>query len=122
MTANISDVPTDKLPISEHYRRVAKLWVDAENAAKLLEETKSVSLEERKTKLIEGEPGLSEAKAERLAKSSKEWREFIVSMCQARGRANLLKVQLRYIEMQHKEWIAHDANARQTHRMAGHET
>jgi len=105
-------------PISEQFRLVAKAWADAESAAHLLEETKTTVLEQRKTKLIEASAAkVSEAAAERLVKSSKEWAEFVHGMCRARSKANLLKVKMRYVEMRHREWIGHNADARQEMRL-----
>jgi hypothetical protein len=103
---------TPERPLSEQYRIVAKKWVDAEAAAHLLEESKTTVLEQRKTSLIGKAGDMPDAKAERSIKSDPEWEEYIQTMCEARKRANLLKVQLKYIEMRHREWISADANAR----------
>ena len=112
MSASISQLPQDQRPLSEQYRLIAKRWANADNAAHILEELKTTALEQRKSNLIEADPTLSETKAERLAKAADDWAKYIRDMCAARGRANLLKQQLKYIEMRHREWIAADANAR----------
>ena len=50
---------------------------------------------------------MPENRAERLVRSSQEWAE-----CQARAKANELKVELEYIGMRHSEWQSAQANAR----------
>lgn len=113
----IQDMPQDQRPWSEQYRLVSKKWVAEDGAAKLLEEMKTTVQAQRETKLIEDwklleDKPLSEAKAERLVKASKEWEEYIRKMCAARTKANLLKAQLEYIRMRHSEVMSKDATAR----------
>lgn len=96
------------LPISEQYRIVAKQWVDADSAARLLEETKTATLSQRMAAL--GEMPVS--KAETAVKASPEWHEFITAMVEARTKANLLRVQLEYIRMQHSEHQSIEASKR----------
>lgn len=108
----VRELPARDRPISEQFRLVAREWADQENAAHILEELKTTTLEQRKSIIIAANPGLAENKAERLAKASPEWEQYIRSMCEARGKANLLRQKMKYIEMRHREWIAGDANAR----------
>jgi hypothetical protein len=100
------------LPISEQYRIVAKQWCDAEAAASLLEDTKSAMLSTRIRQLIESEPGIALNRAEAEVKSSAEWHEWIVGMVDARKKANLLKVQLKYLEMKDGERASREATKR----------
>src|SRR5262245_3409628 len=117
MSARVSQVPKSERPISEEYRIVAKKFVALDNAARVLEELKTTVLEESKSKLIAANPDLSETKAERLAKSAPEWRQYLEKMCAARGEANLLRQQLTYITMKHREWVGRNADARQEQRL-----
>jgi len=112
------ELPVSDRPISEQYRIVAKEWVDAEAAAHLLEETKSVVLEQRKNALI-ASTNISDAAAERLVKASDEWHEHVKVICRARAKANLLRVKLKYVEMRHREWVGANADARAELRLAG---
>lgn len=98
----------DNRPISEQYRVVAKSWVDADAAANLLEEMKTATLSQRMQAL--GEMPVS--KAEMTVKASKDWAEYIESMTTARKRANLLKLQLKQIEMRFQEWNSEAASKR----------
>lgn len=99
-------------PISEQYRVVAKNWVEADEAANLMEETKSVVFAEMTSKLLANDIGMAVNRAEIAAKSSKEWREFVEQMIKLRSRANLLKVQLEYLRMKFAEEQSHNATRR----------
>lgn len=96
------------LPISEQFRLVAKEWVDADSAARLLEETKTAVLAQRMKALGD----MPAAHSEREVKASPEWADFIERMVKARTAANLKKVQLEYIRMQFSEAQSYDATKR----------
>jgi hypothetical protein len=102
----------DNRPLSEQYRIVAKKWVDLDNAARLLEATKTLTLEERKNALVEQNPRMADAHATRKAKADPEWRAWVESMVKARTEANLAKVQLDYIEMRSREQQSYEATQR----------
>ncbi len=105
--------PVHNLPYSEQFRIVAKQWVDADAAASLLEELKTTTLEKIKTDIIAKEGGgMADNKAERLAKCSDVWSEYIRSMCASRSAANKLKVQMKYLEMRFQESQSAAATAR----------
>ena len=95
-------------PISEQFRIVAKQWVDADNAARLLEETKTAVLAQR----MAAEGDIPAAHAERNVKASDEWHTFIHGLVDARTAANRLKVQLDYIRMQASEHQSFEATKR----------
>lgn len=95
-------------PISEQYRLVAKDWVDADSAARMLEETKTAVLAQ-KMKALGDMPA---AHSEREVKASIEWAGFIEKMVKARTAANLKKVQLEYIRMQFNEFQSFEATKR----------
>lgn len=96
------------LPLSEQYRLIAKKWVDAKAAADLLEESKTAVLSQRMAN--SGEQTVS--KAEMLVKASPDWHEYLTQMIDARKTANMLKVQLEYIQMQFNEWQSAEATRR----------
>lgn len=96
------------LPLSEQYRLIAKKWVDAKAAADLLEESKTAVLSQRM--MATGEQTIS--KSEMVVKSSPEWQEYLSQMVEARQKANMLKVQLEYIQMQFSEWQSSEATRR----------
>ena len=104
-------------PLSERYRKLAEKWVDEDNAARLLEETKTTVLQERKNKLVAKDPGMADAHAERMVKADPEWREWIEKMVAARTKANLSKVRMRYLEMRHAEHQSFEATKRHEMRL-----
>ena len=104
--------PDSNKPYSEQFRITAKLWVDADAAATLLEDTKSAILSERMQELIRNEPGLAINRAEATVKASEEWKDWITGMIEARKKANLLKVQMEYLRMKFNEWQSHEASKR----------
>ena len=113
----MSEEASSNYPISERFRIVAKAWVEADEAASLMEETKSAIISQMIGKVIEGNFNLPFNKAELAAKSSEEYKEFITSMVHLRGKANLLKVKMEYLRMQFQEWSSHEANARAEKRL-----
>jgi hypothetical protein len=106
----------DNRPYSELYREAANIWNDADAAARMLEECKTVVLEERKSKLSGGGDDMPDSHRERIIKSSPEWKDYIVKMVRARTAANKARINLRYIEMkaweQRSEEATHRAEAR----------
>src|SRR5512139_389183 len=100
------------LPLSEQYRIVAKQWVDQDNAATILEETKSSVLAEMKAELIKADPNLADNAADRMVRATKEWREWVINMVNQRTMANRLRMQLKYIEMRHSEHQSFEATKR----------
>ena len=108
---------SDNEPISEQFRVVAKEWVAADEAASLMEETKSAVVSEMITKIIGYNIGMPFNKAELAAKSSAEYKEFITTMVSLRSKANLLKVKLEYLRMRFSEQQSHEATARAERRL-----
>jgi hypothetical protein len=100
------------------YRVVAKQWVDADAAASLLEDTKQPIF----SQLVLASNDTSIARAEHTARASLSYREHVEKITEARKRANLLKVQMRYLEMRFSEWQAGDANQRAERKMVRHGT
>lgn len=95
-------------PISEQYRVAAKDWVDKDDAARLLEETKTAVLSQKMKALGD----VPVAHAERDVKASQEWHDWIKDMVEARTAANLAKVKLEYIKMKASEHMSAEANKR----------
>lgn len=95
-------------PISEQFRLVAKAWVDADAAARMLEETKTAVLAQRMKALGD----IPAAHAEREVKASGEWTDFIGELVQARTQANLKKVQLEYLRMTFQNQMSKEATER----------
>lgn len=107
-TAGITPLPEREQPLSEQYRIVAKEWVELDGAARLMEETKTAVLAQR----MKQQGDKPAAHAERDAKASPEWLDYITKMTEARTRANLAKVKLEWVRMKFAEWQSKDANSR----------
>ena len=99
-------------PLSEQFRLVAKQWVDADEAASLMEETKTAVFSEMMGKVIEENISMPVNKAEIAVKSSPEYKEFVTQMVSLRSKANLLKVKLDYIKMRFQEQMSGEASKR----------
>ena len=87
------------LPLTEQHRIVAKKWVDAAYNANKLKELKSNVLAAMMIAL--GDMPVS--RAEMQVKASAEWKEYVEGLCDAERQENLLRVQLKNIEMQHRD-------------------
>jgi DNA polymerase III gamma/tau subunit len=99
-------------PLSEQYRLLAKQWVKLDAAASLLEETKSAQLSSLIATLIGANPELAHNAAERTVKASKEWKDTVEAIVEARRKANLAKVAVEYIKMRHSENQSYEATRR----------
>lgn len=104
-------------PISELYRLAATEYVQAERKAREFEEGKGIVLSEMINKLCEVDEKLSQAKAERTAKGSADYKKYIRRMHDARTEANLRKVDVEVLRMQHGEFLMFSAAARDERRL-----
>jgi hypothetical protein len=100
----IRDVQQSDQPISEQFRIVAKQQVEADGAASLMEEMKTTTLEQMKSQIVKDhDVSMADNKAERLAKCTPEWTEYLRTMVSLRTKANLLKAQCEYLRMRERE-------------------
>ncbi len=95
-------------PPSERFRVAAKIWVELDGAARLLEESKTAVLAQR----MKSCGDVPAAHAERDVRSSDVWSDYIRKMVVARTAANLAKVRMEYYRMKFSEWISLDATRR----------
>lgn len=99
---------SNDFPFSERFRLAAENWADLENAARILEETKSLVMAQRQTQL--GEMPVN--RAEQTIKASAGWGQHVESIVEARKQANLAKVKMEYEKMRFHEQQGREANAR----------
>ena len=109
--SGVSGIAERDKPISELFRVEAEKWVDEDAAASILEELKTTTLEKMKSRLMQDAP-MADNRAERLAKCLPEWEQYLRDMVTARQKANGHKIQMKYLEIKHREWIGRDATAR----------
>ena len=95
--------------IVERWRLRAAEWLDAQEAADLLRDTKNDVFAEIKSKM----DGKSEAEKDRLARISDEWIEFRSSMIEAESLARRLRMRMKYEQMMFDAWRTEAANNRQ---------
>lgn len=106
------------IPISEAYRLRAREWVQADKAASLLEESKSIAFSQMVNRTISSAVGkMPHNRAEAIVKASNEYKEYIEKMVMLRSEANLLKVEVEYIRMKFSENQSAEANARSERRL-----
>jgi hypothetical protein len=113
----IKDMPDKDKPISERYRLAAKEWVKAEKIASFMEQNKDGALSKMKNAVMREHGEMSEAKAERLVKSSKEWEEYLQAMVNLRAEANEWRQEMKTLELEDSERMDKNANARHEARL-----
>lgn len=86
-------------PYSEVWREAADRWSDMDNAARLLEETKSAVL----SKWMTEEGDIPVSKAELRVKASDRWKRFVESVVNARTAADKAKIEMKYLDMKYWE-------------------
>lgn len=102
--AAIKDMPEREQSTVEKFRLVALQFCDADAAASLMEELKTTTLEKMKSDIIaNSDEPLAENKAERMAKCSEDWTQYLKDMCGHRAKATKLKLQLEYLRMLDKK-------------------
>ncbi len=112
------EIREDDRLLSEQFRLAGEAWAEADGAANLLENLKSVTLDQRKAKLILERGDMPDNKAERIAKSDPEWEEYIREMVRLRMNANKLKVAMEVLRYRFSEWQSRDANQRHEARLS----
>ena len=100
-------------PISEQYRIAALEWVDADAAARLLEETKSAVFAQKV--LAQGDIAVN--RAETNVRGSLEWMDYLQKVIDARTNANRLRVRMDYLRMRAMEQQSEEANRRMESRL-----
>ena len=104
----VSDLNKNDAPLSELYRIAAEEWVDADHAARLLEDTKSSIL----AQWINDHGDIPVSRAEAKVKASDDWLRLVEDTVTARTKANKAKVQLDYLRMRFSEEVSREATSR----------
>jgi len=98
----------DNQPFSEQWRVAAEAWVDADAAARLLEETKSAVF----AQYVLGQGDMAVNRAENNVKGSPEWESYISKIVDAKTHANKLRVRMDYLKMRYWEEQGAEASKR----------
>lgn len=99
---------TGEFPFSERFRLAAEDYVDKENAAQILEETKSLVMAQRQALLGD----IPVNRAEQTIKASPAWMEHVEKIVEARREANLAKVKMEVEKMRFHEAQSRAASIR----------
>lgn len=100
--------PAHNMPLSERIGRAHRNWVNLDEAARLLEATKSAVFSQKVIAL--GDMPVS--RAENIVKASPEWHDHITKVEKARTAANHAKVEWDYLRNQLVEWQSAAADER----------
>ena len=92
----------------ELWRIASAEWLDAQDAADILRETKNDVFAE----IVSRQDAKTNAEAERLARLSDEWKEHRTEMISAESRARRLKMRVKYHDMKWNSIRSMEANAR----------
>jgi hypothetical protein len=92
----------------EKWRIAAAEWLDLQEAADMLRETKNDVLAE----IISGIDGKSYAERERLARTSHDWKAHVKKIIEAEAKARRSKMRVKYADMVWNSERTESANAR----------
>lgn len=94
-----SEMPQHERSWAELFRVAGEEWCDLDNAASLLEETKTSAL----ARLIGQIQGMPYNRAEQQTKASQEWHDYLREMVRARTEANKKKIEMDYYRIKANE-------------------
>lgn len=95
-------------PWSEALKEAWDDWVDKEDAAHMLEETKTLVMAQKQAMLGD----IPVNRAEQTVKASQEWYLHVETIVKARRAANKAWGEVEYVKMKHNEWNNEEANHR----------
>jgi hypothetical protein len=108
----MTEIPrTERLP-SENYRIVAREWVAADAAARLLEENRKIVFSQMTLNVIFSHEKIPISRAEMEVLASEQWKEYVKNMVESRTNSNFLRAKMKYVEMQAAERNSAEAAAR----------
>lgn len=88
-------------------------WIDKDNAARMLEDTKSLVFAQR----CAGLGDVAVNRAELTIKASPEWYEYVVKIVESRTTANKAKAELELVRTKKEEFFNSEANHRAESRL-----
>lgn len=115
------EIAEHERPISELFRLAAEEYADAETAADLLDEMKTTTLEQMKSRVIAEKGDMADNRAERIVKSGQDWTDYIMKLVESKSAARRLKLKLEYWRIRERE-IERDAWRQRTEMKMGRST
>lgn len=105
--------------LSEQVRVAEMRWVEAEHQASCLEEGKGILRDEMINNLLEAGQATSAAQAERVSRTSDQFKGYLRRMHDARRDANQAKAEWRALERNYWAAVSVEATERASMRMTG---
>lgn len=96
------------IDLTEQWRSKANEWIDADAAARMLEETRSSILSKWMGELGD----IPVSRAEAIVKASPRWLDYVRGAVSARTKAEKLKIELKYLEMRRFDQLSKEATER----------
>lgn len=113
----MSEIRPKDQPLSERFRLAAGRCSERRRKFRELEEMKSARLAVMKCKLIDEDPKMSDAKAERLSKASGDWAKIVRDLLEAEAAFEHSKLEVQFLRIAFDEWVTLNANHRHEHRL-----
>jgi len=107
----------DKL--REDWRLLATAWSAAQDIANRYDEGRKILLDEMTLRLTEGDEGMSVAKAERVARTSPEFKSYVRKMYDAQRVAQDARIAMQAADRVYYEQVGAEALSRTEMRLAG---
>jgi hypothetical protein len=107
----------DNMSPSDRWRYDSEDWVDADNAANILEGMHSIVFARKVKELLATDPKMPVNRAENEVKASVWWEEWVKTEIEARKEAHLKKIKAEHSKMKYYEKQSQEANERAEFKM-----
>ena len=111
--------PTDREQLREVWRMAAMASVLADDAYHRAREGRQIFLDEIVGELMDANRDLKLAAAERLARTSDAYKDYVTTMHDLRRRSDEMKITAADADRKYWENVSHEANTRAEMRMTG---
>jgi len=108
----------DRDRLREMWRLAAAEWSAAEDNASRLEEGRKIIIDEMVLNLTEGDGAMAASKAERVARTSEQFKGYLRKMHDARRQANDARIAMQDADRRYWESVSVEANERAERRMS----
>ena len=107
--------------LREEWRVKASEWAEAHDLAERYDEGRKILLDKLTLALMEGEAGLSVARAEREARTSAQFTTYVRNMYDAKRKAQDARIAMQLADRIYYEQVGAEAQSRAEMRMTGAE-
>lgn len=110
---------TDRELVREHWRMAAAAHALADDQYKRAKEGKAIFFDELVGELMAATPGMAASTAERMARTSQAFKDYVERMHEFRRETAELKLKMADADRRYWECVGHDANRRAEMKMTG---